>query len=197
MDESNASIFFPFVILLAFLVRCYLEMARYISLLSYYLFAQYLPKSTTPIGAPIRKFRYILARNMFRRCGKGVKLEDHVYFGDGNNKEIGNHSIIGSHVELYGTIKIGNCVMIAPHTIIITRNHNSSNLEVPMIFQGYTKEEKVVIEDDVWIGTRSIILKGIRIGKGSIIGAGSVVTKDVKPYSIVGGVPAKLIRMRE
>jgi len=196
-EESKASIFFPFTICIALMVRCYMEAIKYLSLLTYYLFAQYLPKSTTPIiGRPIRFFRWLLAKGMFHKCGNNVKLEDHAYFGDGHNKEIGNHSIISSHVELNGQIKIGNYVMIAPHTIILTRDHESK-LGEPMIFQGYTKEEKVTIEDDVWIGTRVIILKGVTIGKGSIIGAGAVVTKDVKPYSIVGGVPAKLIRVRE
>jgi maltose O-acetyltransferase len=66
-----------------------------------------------------------------------------------------------------------------------------------MIDQGFKDKEPVIIEDDVWIGARVIILPGVKIGKGSIVGAGAVVTKDVEPYSIVAGVPAKLIRKRK
>ncbi len=79
--------------------------------------------------------------------------------------------------------------------MIITNTHNFENCDIPMRTQGL-KNISVTIEDDVWIGSRVIILPGIKIGKGSIIGAGAVVTKDVPEYSIVGGVPAKLIRSR-
>jgi len=167
-------------------------------LLIYYGFAQYLPKTTTPaIGKPIKKFRYILAKGIFKKCGKDVKLENRAYFGSGYNKEIGEYSMIGSNAQLYGPVKIGKHVLMAPEVIILTRNHESKDLKKPMSEQGYTKERQVVIGDDVWLGTRSIILPGVRIGNGSIVGASSVVTKDVKPYSIVGGVPAKLIKKRK
>ncbi len=66
-----------------------------------------------------------------------------------------------------------------------------------MILQGEKKGINPIIEDDVWIGRNAIIMPGVRIGKGSIVGAGAVVTKNVEPYSIVGGVPAKLIRKRK
>lgn len=65
-----------------------------------------------------------------------------------------------------------------------------------MVKQGYQETKKVIIEDDVWIGARSVILPGIKIGTGSIIAVGSVVTKDVEPLSIVAGVPAKLVKKR-
>ena len=66
-----------------------------------------------------------------------------------------------------------------------------------MMEQGFEEERPVVIGNDVWIGDRVIILPGVHVGDGSILAAGAVVTKDVPPYAIVGGVPAKLIRMRK
>ena len=65
-----------------------------------------------------------------------------------------------------------------------------------MMQQGFDTERPVTIDDDVWIGDRVLILAGVHVGKGAIIGAGAVVTKDVPPYAIVGGNPAHIIRMR-
>ena len=80
--------------------------------------------------------------------------------------------------------------------MIYARYHNVSRIDVPMNQQGMEESGTVVIEDDVWIGARVTILKDVTIGKGSIIGAASVVTKDVPPYSVVAGNPARLIRKR-
>lgn len=77
--------------------------------------------------------------------------------------------------------------MIGPNVSIPGANHNFDSIDVPMNMQGNTIKG-TIIEDDVWIGANSVILDGIAIGKGSVIGAGSVVAKDVEPYSIVGGV---------
>ena len=108
---------------------------------------------------------------------------------------IGNESYINMEFRVIDdyekhSVVIGNRVAIAPNvTIIVSSNPNKSKLS------NFVKirKEKVVIEDDVWIGTGVIIMPGITIGKCSIIGAGSVVTEDVEPYSIVVGVPAKRI----
>jgi len=69
-------------------------------------------------------------------------------------------------------------------------------MQIPMNRQGWSEDRPVCIEDDVWIGSRVILLPGVRIGKGSIVGAGSVVTRDVEPYAIVAGNPARKIRSR-
>ena len=85
--------------------------------------------------------------------------------------------------------------MINPHVILITQNHGMSEFHTPMYKQKQTSK-KIIIKDDVWLGTRAIILPGVTINKGVIIGAGAVVTSDVKAYSIVGGIPAKFIKYR-
>lgn len=86
--------------------------------------------------------------------------------------------------------------MMAPEVIILSSNHEFKDRSTPMIMQGQRREEPVVICDDVWIGTRAIILPGVKIGSHSIVGAGAVVTKDVPEYSIVGGNPARVIGSR-
>lgn len=116
--------------------------------------------------------------------GEGLKV--------GNNSNIGHFAYIGCS----GYIEIGDNVMISPRVSMYAENHNFGNLDVPMKDQGVTREI-IIIEDDCWIASNSIILPGVRIGHGSIIAAGSVVTKDVAPRSIVGGNPAKLIKYRE
>lgn len=93
-------------------------------------------------------------------------------------------------------IKIGNYVMIAHNVLIIGGNHAIDRIDIPMILQGEGKQGDINIEDDVWIGAGAIILTGVSIGKGSVIGAGSVVTKNIPPYSIAAGVPAKVIKKR-
>jgi len=87
--------------------------------------------------------------------------------------------------------------MIAPHVAILNSAHNHDRIDIPMICQGERKRINPIIEDDVWIGRNAVIMPGIRIHKGSIVGAGAVVVKDVPPYCIVGGVPARILRMRK
>jgi len=111
--------------------------------------------------------------------------------------EIGDYCNINPFAILYGHggLKIGNNVLIAAHTVIIPANHTFNDKNQLIRSQGDTKKG-IIIEDDVWIGSGCQILDGITIGKGAIIGAGSVVTKDVEPYSVVAGVPSKLIKRR-
>lgn len=95
----------------------------------------------------------------------------------------------------HGEIIIGDYVAIGPCTILRAANHHFSSLDVPVILQGHDFG-RIIIEDDVWIGANCVITPDVRIGKGAIIGAGAVVTKDVDAGSIVGGVPAHIIGWR-
>ncbi len=109
----------------------------------------------------------------------------------GDNSNIGPFAYIGCS----GMITIGSNVMISPRVSIYAENHNFSRTDISMKEQGVTRED-VVIEDNCWIAANSIVLAGVTIGKGSIVAAGSVVTKDVPPYSIVAGSPARVIKSR-
>jgi acetyltransferase-like isoleucine patch superfamily enzyme len=92
-------------------------------------------------------------------------------------------------------LKIGDGVRIGAGTVIIPSNHVFSDPDVPIYLQG-SAGTGICIEDDVWIGANCTILDGVHIGQGSVIAAGAVVNKDVAPYSVVGGVPARLIKKR-
>ena len=142
--------------------------------------------------------RYILAKQMFNQIGKGVLIRPGAVFGSGRNVKIGDYSKIGINcrIQCAATLTIGNHVGIASDVQIIDVNHSFADTTVPILTQGWLEPRPIVIEDDVWIGARSILLPGITIGKGSIIGAGSVVTKNIPPFSIVGGNPAKVIKSR-
>jgi len=110
----------------------------------------------------------------------------------GDNSNIGPYNYIGCS----GKITIGNNVMLAPRVSIYAENHVFDHPDVLIRDQGVEKKE-VIIEDDCWIAANSILLAGVTIGKGSVVAAGSVVTENVPPYSVVGGVPAKLIKSRK
>lgn len=130
-------------------------------------------------------------------------IKKHIYIMPGCSFENIRNTFIGSwvfinHHTVFSTphgIRIGNFVMIGPNCLFASVHHSFDKWDKPMIFQK-AEFKPIVIEDDVWIGANVIVLGGVTIGRGSVIGAGAVVTKDVEPFSIVGGVPAKLIRYR-
>ena len=162
----------------------------------YEVFAKHLPRSGCRVfGMPSCKLRGMLYRGITGSKAKHINIQWMCHFE--NDVIIGDRSGIGPNCFLHGPTKIGKCVMMGQDCLIYTRNHDFSNVDIPMIDQGFKEKKEVIIEDDVWIGARVIILPGVKIGKGSIIGAGAVVTKDVEPYSVVAGVPAKLIRKRK
>jgi acetyltransferase-like isoleucine patch superfamily enzyme len=121
-----------------------------------------------------------------------------IYGGSmGSGLKIGDKSNIGPYcyIGCSGYIEIGNNVMMAPRVSLYAENHNFDSIDVPMKDQGVATAP-IIIEDDCWIAANCIILSGVRIGKGSVIAAGSVVTKDVAPYSVMGGNPAKKLKTR-
>lgn len=130
--------------------------------------------------------------------GSGTEILHNVilmtYGGDiiiGNNSSINPNTIIYGH----GNTAIGNNVLIAGGCMIIPANHIYNSKEIPIGKQGLLKKG-IKICDDVWIGHGCSILDGVTVGTGAVIAAGSVVNKDVEPYSVVGGVPCKLIKYR-
>jgi acetyltransferase-like isoleucine patch superfamily enzyme len=106
------------------------------------------------------------------------------------------YSFIGDGCRIGPGVSIGAYVMFGPHVTVTGADHRFDIPGTPMIFSGRPKLEKTIIEADSWIGYGSVIMSGVHIGRGSIVAANSVVTKDIPPYEIHGGVPAKKIRGR-
>jgi acetyltransferase-like isoleucine patch superfamily enzyme len=108
---------------------------------------------------------------------------------------IGRDSLIGEYTVIRGQggVTVGNRVYTSPHTQIIAVNHVFDDPERPFIEQGITAEG-IVIEDDVWLGSAVVVTDGVHIGRGAVVAAGAVVTHDVPAHTVVGGVPARVLR---
>lgn len=159
-----------------------------------YQFAKYLPNTDSKISLFSRSIRAYCV-NKFAKAGGGINIQRKAIIA--RDIMIGNHSGIGEGSIISKYTRIGDNVMMGPQCYIYTRNHRHDNIDIPMIKQGVEDWKPVTIEDDVWIGSRVTILPGVHIGKGVIIGAGSVVTKDIPPYTIVAGNPAKIVKYRK
>ncbi|BAY62667.1 hexapeptide repeat-containing transferase [Calothrix brevissima NIES-22] len=131
--------------------------------------------------------------------GNKVAIERNVDIGclDGTSIYIDDETFIGPSVCIAGpgNIKIGKNCMIASHCGIYANNHTFANPLEPIRNQGITRQG-IVIEDDCWLGHGVSVLDGVTIGQGSVIGAGAVVTKDIPPFSVAVGIPAKVIKSR-
>lgn len=133
---------------------------------------------------------------MLDRCGVDVNIERGAWFGSGKGIEVGDRSDLGLDCLVIGALQVGDDVMMGPRCVILAGRHATGSVDRPMNTQGFLPDRPVVIEDDVWIGAGTTVLPGRRIGRGSIVGAGSVVTRDVEPWTIVGGNPAQVIGRR-
>lgn len=173
-----------------------MKFRKLICLVAYYGFAKYLPSSTSPYTHWVRTIRRAVCHSLFDYCGTNVNIEKGANFATGGGISIGSNSGLGVNCLVHGPLEIGDNVMMGPDVVILTHTHNINRTDIPMEDQG-SRVAKVTIGNDVWIGMRSIIMPGVKIGNGAVIGAGAVVTKDVPDYAIVGGVPAKIIKYRK
>lgn len=142
-------------------------------------------------------------KSQMKSCGKNVSLHPatSIFFGL-SNLSLGNNVSIPRFAHIFCTdapLTIGNNVIFGPAPTIVTGDHRIDVIGKP-IFLSYDKQPEndapVIIQDDVWVGAHVTILKGVTIGRGSVVAAGSVVNKSTPPYSISGGIPAKTIRFR-
>lgn len=142
----------------------------------------------------IRKIRFTFYKRKFIKYGKNILINKKCYFSRkttilGNNVNFNGISIKGK-----GKVQIGNNFHSGADCLILTSFHNYEGSKIP--YDETTIDKNVLIEDNVWIGDRVIILGGVKIGEGAIVQAGSTVVKDVEPYQIVGGCPAKAFKTR-
>lgn len=159
----------------------------------YVIFAKRLPYSRRSNFA--KRMRAFFAKKIMIKVGDNVNIETGATFNP--NIEIGDNSTIGVNCEIIGKAKIGNNVLMGPEVILYAQNHKFKDKNTPICNQGYDEEKGVLIEDDIWIGRRVIILPGVTVKKGTVIGAGSIVTKTFPEYSVIAGNPAKIIGNRK
>ncbi len=151
---------------------------------------------------------YLDYNTYIHACPNGVTIGDdtlvmhgsvlHVYNFRGMKQSgirIGKNSLIGEYnvIRGQGGVTLGDRVYTSPFVQIVSVNHVFDDPNVPFVDQGITAEG-IIIEDDVWIGSGAVITDGVRIGTGAVVAGGAVVTQNVEPHTIVGGVPAKVIR---
>lgn len=169
-------------------------MKRKLLLLIYYIFVRNLPSSYFPMGSFFNKVRIFVLSGLIH-IGEKTYIQTGFRFGMRDVVKIGHNCQINEDVYIQSAI-IGNYVLIAQRVALLAVTHHFASTEIPIIKQGSTEAKPVIIEDDVWIGRNVVVMPGITIEKGAIVGAGAVVTKNVPPYAIVGGIPAKIIRFR-
>lgn len=141
------------------------------------------------------KMRGVFYGLFLKKVGNNFMVEANVLIGGMNNIEVGNNIWIGFGCVLNGSggISIGNNVLIAQGVKIYSESHKYNDPNLDIMFQP-TVKKPVVIEDGSWLCADCIILPGVRVGKHAVVAAGSVVTKDIPPYTVYGGVPAKFIK---
>ncbi len=130
----------------------------------------------------------ILSQNVLLICKNG-------------NIKIGNNVGIGANTGIYAvagnTVNLGDHILLGPYTYIGGHSYHFDRLDIPISAQGINPRGGTTIEEGAWIGARATLMDGVTVGQGAIVAAGAVVTRDVPPYAIVAGVPAKIIRYRD
>ena len=144
------------------------------------------------LAIPLRR---ILAQRIFKRCGEGVIFHHNVLFSKGSNITIGEHSLVNRYVMLddRADLDIGAFVMVSAGVTIETHTHPFADFSLPIAYAG-RDGRPVSVGDNTVLGYNTVVMAGVQIGYRCIVGANSVVTKDVPDYTVVGGVPAKRIK---
>ncbi|MBN7816350.1 acyltransferase [Algoriphagus pacificus] len=144
----------------------------------------------------ISKIFQLIIFSKFKSFGNNSSITYPSIFKGIGNISIGSNTDIGAFVHIWGNggVFIGDRVLIASHVTITSLTHDYS---FKIIKNAPGISAPIYIEDDVWIGSHSVIMPGIVIGKSAVVGAGAIVTKDVPPYAVVLGVPAKIVKYRE
>jgi maltose O-acetyltransferase len=169
---------------------------KFIFLAIYKIFARNMPASGFRYGGNLsKKFRVFCCKQIFRSVGINVNIERGANFNRGFEIEIGDFSGIGVNCFVPDNIVIGKDVMMGPNCYILDRNHIVDRIDIPMRGRGFIFKQ-TIIEDDVWIGRQCIFTPGRIVRRGTILGAGTVLTKDFPEYSVVGGNPSRLLKTR-
>lgn len=149
------------------------------------------------------RFWAFFYKKRFASCGTNVMIKPCTSnFKGFENIHIGSNVVLSRYATIYSTnanVFIGNNILAAPHLAIMSGNHSTDVLGYLLFAEkksGKADDQDVILEDDLWFGINVTVLSGVRVGRGSVVAAGSVVNKSVPAYSIVGGVPAKVLKYR-
>lgn len=159
----------------------------------YTVFFRHTPDKWRPYSLFFPAIRNWLVAQFVDKAGADIRVKSNADVS--MFISIGDRSELGSGCLIYGGVQIGSDVLMGPDIKIITRNHLFKDPTVRINDQG-TIFRAVTIGNDVWIGANVVILPGVNIGNGAVIAAGAVVTKDVAPFTVVGGIPAREISKR-
>lgn len=162
----------------------------------YYAIGIHFPTQPIPSYRFGYWFRGILLKGIADFCGKGVIVKHRCYLGAGTGFRVGERSQLGENARIDQNVTLGNDVVMGPDVVIMTNAHAFEDLDTPINRQGALPIRPVVIGNDVWLGTRVIVMPGVTIGDHAVIGAGSIVTKDVPPKAVMVGNPARILRYR-
>jgi len=154
---------------------------------------RHTPEDYRPYALFFPWLRNKIVSSFIIKCGKKIRVKSEADISP--NIQVGDFSEIGTRALIQSNVEIGNYVIMGPDVKIYSRNHEFKDITIPIALQG-KKYYQTKIGHDVWIGANVLILPGVTIGDHSIIGAGTVVTKDVPPYAIVVGNPGQIIKFR-
>lgn len=173
------------------------KVTRALALFIYYSFARYFPTQPVPSWRFGYALRRLLLKRIFDSCGEGVIVKCGAYFGSGSGIRVGHRAQIGDNSRIDHSVDIGDDVLMGPDVVIMTGGHAYLDPDTPINQQGAVPRKPVTIGRDVWIGTRVIILPGVQIGEGAVIGASSVVTKNIPAFAVAAGNPARVVKWRK
>lgn len=138
-------------------------------------------------------------KKKFAYFGEGAEIRTGAYAVYCSNIYIGENVIIRPQSMLMADekacIKIEKDVLIGSGVHMYVANHRFDDINVPIFYQGHTESKSIILKEGCWVGANALLLSGVTIGKNAVVAAGAVVTKDVEDFAVVGGIPAKLIRM--
>lgn len=173
------------------------KIIKAICYIGYYFFAYHLPENQWVGGSLWNALRVFFARPMLRECGKDIHIDRHVNFGKGDSLTLKDHSGLGAYSKLIGDITLERWAATSFDIFITAYGRKMDRTDIHILYQGKVPDEPVILGEGTVLFASVIILPGVHTGEGCVIGAAAVVTRDVPPYCVVAGNPARVVKWRK